>query len=945
VAEWLGGDRWRAISEHLDRALALSEEERAAWLAGLRAEDAPLAADLEALLARQRLLHAEGFLEQAPAGLAANIPLAGRTLGPYTLRALIDQGGMGSVWLADRSDGRFSGVAAIKLLNAGLLGRAGEERFRREGTILARLRHANIAHLADAGVSPWGQPYLVLEHVDGERIDRYCDARRLGVEGRVRLMLDVLAAVAHAHAHLIVHRDIKPSNVLVTADGQVKLLDFGIAKLLEADAEELWTALTREGESALTPEYAAPEQLTGEAVTTATDVYALGVLLYVLLTGAHPAGGSSSSAAERLRAIVDVDPPRASEAATAPSPGRRGAATEAAQDRGTTPERLRAALRGDLDNILAKALAKRPQERYASVDALAEDLGRYLRNEPVTARAGSLGYRAAKLVRRNPQAAALAAAVLLVLAMGVAATQKQARQARDHAALADQAARVAETQRDFALRQLSRAEAINDLDAFLLADAAPLGQPILPGDLLARAERIVDRQQQDAPDDRVEILVSIGRQHQVLDRHDDARRVLAKAYALAAPAAEPATRAKAACALASALALGGDTARAERLVAEAERVLPNEPQLAVHRIFCLMRGSEVAQEADDAELGLRRAEEAQRLLATTRTSSLLDLSVAMRLAESFRLLGRYGEAAAAFERAFARLGELGRGDTELAGTLLNNWALAVHFSGRPLAAEPLFRRAVAIGSADASEAAVSPMLLNNLARTLRDLDRLPEAAGYAARASEAARRGGQQVALHQSLLLRSSIHRLAGDLPAAAAALAEVEPMLRRALPEGHVAFAALLREQAAVALRRGDLDGALAAAECAVAIADASSQRVVYLPFLLQLRSEVTLASGLAERAVADAERAVSLELEAAEAGSPSSHVGERYLALARALRALERPNEAREAYAEAHRHLGPSLGEEHPWTREAAGQLAAQATAASAAAADPLSPPTGRR
>src|SRR4030095_12509997 len=179
----------------------------------------------------------------------------------------------GSVWLAKRSDGRFEGRAAVKLLNASLVGRAGEERFRREGSILARLAHPHIARLIDAGVSAAGQPYLVLEHVDGEPFDRYCDQRKLDVEGRLRLFLDVLAAVAHAHANLIVHRDIKPSNVLVDTDGQVKLLGFCIAHLLEGEGGGgVATALTREGGSALTPEYAAPEQVTGGAITTATDV-------------------------------------------------------------------------------------------------------------------------------------------------------------------------------------------------------------------------------------------------------------------------------------------------------------------------------------------------------------------------------------------------------------------------------------------------------------------------------------------------------------------------------------------------------------------------------------------------------------------------------------------------------------------------------------------------
>ena len=278
--------RWQRASRLLDQALDLPHHQLDTWLGELRASDADAAADVEALLLEHRQLNDEGFLDGGMPSI--DVPLAGVTLGGYTLVSPIGQGGMGSVWLAERSDGRFEGRAAVKLLNASLLGREGEERFRREGTVLARLTHPHIARLIDAGVSRAGQPYLVLEYVDGQHIDRYCDDQRLGVEERIRLFLDVLAAVAHAHANLIVHRDLKPSNVLVTGDGQVKLLDFGIAKLLGDD--EAMSMLTREGGVALTPKYAAPEQVTGGQITTATDVYALGVLLFELLTGQHPTG-------------------------------------------------------------------------------------------------------------------------------------------------------------------------------------------------------------------------------------------------------------------------------------------------------------------------------------------------------------------------------------------------------------------------------------------------------------------------------------------------------------------------------------------------------------------------------------------------------------------------------------------------------------------------------
>src|SRR5215467_9598158 len=229
-------DQWRVLSPYLDQAFDVSPEERPAWLESLRQENPALATDLEGLLREHDSLGDEGFLQTVVVKLPSTAPLTGQPIGAYTLEAPIGQGGMGTVWVARRSDGRFEGRAAVKFLNIALLGGASEVRFKREGSILARLAHPYIAHLIDAGVSATGQPYLILEYVEGSQIDKYCSEHARELPERIQLFLDVLAAVAHAHANLIIHRDIKPSNVLVTRDGRVKLLDFGIAKLLENDA-------------------------------------------------------------------------------------------------------------------------------------------------------------------------------------------------------------------------------------------------------------------------------------------------------------------------------------------------------------------------------------------------------------------------------------------------------------------------------------------------------------------------------------------------------------------------------------------------------------------------------------------------------------------------------------------------------------------------------------
>jgi serine/threonine protein kinase/tetratricopeptide (TPR) repeat protein len=419
----IGPDRWLVLSPYLDRALDfVDESERTAWLATLRRDDPAIGADVEALLRAHRVLQADGFLESSLTALPPEISV-GTELGAYRLLAPIGRGGMGTVWLAERSDGRFDRHVAIKLLDRSLVGE--KERFRREGRMLARLAHPQIAQLLDAGVSPAGQPYFVLEHVDGEPIDQYCSRRSIDIQGRLRLFLDVLSAVAHAHASLIVHRDIKPSNVLVTADGCVKLLDFGIAKLLaDEDGEAATHSLTVQGALAMTPAYAAPEQVRGAPVSTATDIYALGVLLYVLLTGRHPAGAHLHSPADLMNAIVNVDPPRPSSIVSAADSNGTSAA-DAAAERGTSPDKLRRMLQGDLDTIVGVALKKAPTERFASVTAFADDVGRYLRHEPIAARRDALGYRAAKFVRRNRPGVAAAAIVAASLSVGLYVTNRE----------------------------------------------------------------------------------------------------------------------------------------------------------------------------------------------------------------------------------------------------------------------------------------------------------------------------------------------------------------------------------------------------------------------------------------------------------------------------------------------------------------------------------------
>jgi serine/threonine protein kinase len=421
----LSPEQWQAVSPYLDQALVMPADERESWLASLRERNPELADDLRTLLKEHSALAQEGFLEDARVALLGQPGLEGQTVGAYTLVSPIGEGGMGSLWLAERSDGRFERRAAVKFISLAVASRGGQERFKREGSILGRFAHPHIAELLDAGVSASGQPYLILEYVEGQHIDDYCDQRKLNVEARIYLFLDVLAAVAHAHANLVVHRDIKPSNVLVRNDGQVKLLDFGIARLLEDSGERAAaTLLTQKAGSALTPAYAAPEQVKGEPVTTATDVYALGVLLYVLLTGQHPAGASTRSPADLVKAIVETEPARPSDVVRSPKTEAADVASNAAK-RATTPDKLRRLLGGDLDTIVAKALKKNPQERYSSVTAFGDDLRRYLNHEPVLARPDTLAYRAGKFLRRYWLPVSAGALVIASLSAGLYIANRQ----------------------------------------------------------------------------------------------------------------------------------------------------------------------------------------------------------------------------------------------------------------------------------------------------------------------------------------------------------------------------------------------------------------------------------------------------------------------------------------------------------------------------------------
>jgi eukaryotic-like serine/threonine-protein kinase len=490
----MDAERWQRLSPLLDAMFELEPEERARSLQLLREEDPQLAADLEELMALEE--ERADFLAEP---LIAPLPGAhpGTIVGPWRLERMLGEGGMGQVWLGGRADGLYQRRVAIKLLRPGLVEPNLRLRFNREREILARLAHPHIARLLDAGVSHDGQPYLTLEYIEGEPITDWCRARLVSLETRLKLFAQVCAAVSHAHANLIVHRDLKPSNILVTPAGEVRLLDFGIAKLLDSDGPP--PEQTRTGVRAFTLHYAAPEQIRGEAVTTMTDVYSLGVVLHELLSGARPYRLTRESDAAFEEAILRDDPQKPSQSIT------RG---RDAQNMSVAAMRRHArALAGDLDNIVLKALAKRPEQRYPSVEALAQDLQRYAAGRPVRARPASLGYQLRKYVSRHRWPLATAGLGVAVLAAALGLVHWQARRALEDAA---------------------RAQALQDfvLGLFEHAGNAAPGEAL---DLRQLLEAGVDRGNRELvrqPRARAELLGLVARLRLGLGDYDEASMLL-----------------------------------------------------------------------------------------------------------------------------------------------------------------------------------------------------------------------------------------------------------------------------------------------------------------------------------------------------------------------------------------------------------------------------------
>jgi serine/threonine protein kinase/tetratricopeptide (TPR) repeat protein len=440
-------ERWNEIKDKLDAVLELEPARRPAFLDQISSVDPELRQELESLIASHEKADTD-FLNRPPLQATSSQPeptgrdpLIGRRLGTYQITEQIGSGGMGEVYRASRADDQYRKQVAIKLVRAGQDSDFVIHRFKNERQILASLDHPNIARLLDGGTTEEGVPFLVMELIEGQPITEYCESRNLPIVERIRLFLAVCSAVQYAHQRLIVHRDIKPSNILVTLDGTPKLLDFGIAKILEPDSETGPAEPTLTIFRALTPGYASPEQVKGEPITTASDVYSLGVVLYELLTGHHPYAAAGSTPHQIARAVCEVEPERPSTIvrrteSSQSQPGQPAQGTTRGIEHDGSTEKLSKRLSGDLDNIVLMALRKEPERRYGSVDKLAEDLRRHLENLPVFARKDTTRYRMSKFVARHKAGVAAAAAVIVILVIGIVVTLREAQIAREQAQIA-----------------------------------------------------------------------------------------------------------------------------------------------------------------------------------------------------------------------------------------------------------------------------------------------------------------------------------------------------------------------------------------------------------------------------------------------------------------------------------------------------------------------------
>ncbi len=739
--------RWQEIKQILDDVSQATPDEREGTLQRACGGDDALRLEVESLLAFDD--ETRVFLDRPIFDVNAGDPAVGLRIDHYRIVEPLGRGGMGAVYLARREDD-YSQEVALKLIQRGLTSRELVARFHEERQILADLDHPSIARLFDGGTTGDGLPYLVMERVEGEPIDRYCDRHRLGVGRRLELFRQVLAAVHFSHQHLVVHRDLKPGNILINADGLPKLIDFGIAKLLRKTGEAAAPEIRRR-HRLLSPRYASPEQVRGERVTTASDVYALGVLLYELLAGCHPYRFEAATEDELLRLVCDTEVPLPSVAVA-----REGRGAEIAAARATTAAKLRRRLTDDLDAIVAKAMRKRPEERYGSVEKLSEDLGRSLRGLPVSARGSSPGYRVRKFVRRHRLSLAAAALALAVAASLLATLVLRGRLTRER----------------------TRVEAIGDFANALFRESNPDradGEDLSARDVLERASARVGPDLLQHPMIQAEVNAVLGRVNQNLGELAEAQRLLTEALRLQREhdPGDDAAVARRANELAAVLHDLGDAAAAESLYREAmERIggcrSPDlEGLLIAGNLALLLAERGAFSEAAAIERCVRERRERELPPGHKDVASTLST-------EAYRRYNQGDPKAAAelFRGALEIRREVfGAGHTRVANVLHNLGGVLVS-DGQAEEAEGLLRQALAIRRRLLG--AEHP----KVASTEKNLARALTALGDAATAEPLARHAVAVLSAGKADWRLADAQSVLGGCLAALGRIAEAEPLL-----------------------------------------------------------------------------------------------------------------------------------------------------------------------
>jgi serine/threonine-protein kinase len=892
--------------------LELDPPSRDAWLDELSKSTPHVAARVRAYLSESTRPQTERPVDHVHIESPSAI-LAGQVFGAYTLESLLGSGGMGTVWLAHRNDGRFEGRVAVKLLNASLVGQPAEQRFVREGSLLAKLQHPNIAHLLDAGIAAGRQPYLVLELVEGVRIDHYCDANRLGVRERLRLFIDVLAALAHAHSHLVIHRDIKPTNILITNEGTVKLLDFGIAKLLEIDNDA-----TLGDQRALTPDYAAPEQFKGEPATTTLDVYSLGVLLYQLLCGRHPLASAGETVMERVKATLEIEPPRLSTVLAQPADSVRDFdPAKIAVQRGTSVTRLRRELAGDLENIVSRALRKEPSARYGSATAFSEDLRRYLTDQPVLARPDSWLYRCGKFARRRRGVVAATVLLILSIAGGVLGTLVQAQRVEEQA-------RLTQRERDRALRQLAYAESSNEFITYLLEESAD--EPFTTLQLLERGVTAMREQFTDDPAQHANLSLLLGSLYTQASFTDQALDLLEEARAAAQRSNDASMLANIECAIAqeranqgafeAALASFESIKQRLRSTAEVDRtVLAN----------CLIASSQSYFKHGNLQVALADVDAGLAVLSNPRAGERMLLI----LLESVRsdIESAQGQSATAVRTArnvVSQMQRMGRGRTRLNVTLLNNMGGLLARSGQTLDAVTAYEQARNI-LRGFGNAATNPVLEASYGKALIELGRFAEAQQSIEHSLTAAQQTeGDQTAASVALA-GAPAWCATGELERCAQLLARARATLVPMLPPTHSRIGMLEVAQGQLAIARAELPAAAASLQRATEIFTAAGDNNQNAIRAWTLLARVELARGQLQTAQAHAAKAVAQGRAAMAGFAHSAWLGQALTAQGLTQRALGDRAAAGTTLHAAVEELHATLGPDAPATREARELLAA--------------------